>query len=533
MFMLPDTMGTQNDVFTRRLTTLIPQAGDGICPTVSQYNETISASYTAWSKHVFNAKQQRPGGFSAADGLLDLVQRVPDFRAHPSHAFSIHEGTSPLMRYALEWMTTEDSTCKRPVKRTYHYQILGRRQPLVCRLLNGAEDGFPSLGLPADQMKHFTRLVLAWAFILSSRWVDILTAAGEEVSMTLQDNVDGEGFWEVIIEQQWEAMMTRGQDTFYAPWSIQRHVLNPELVRCPGKARLLSTSTNQPRGSPTSLRAFNSLEAFCLSEGVTKDCSAAALALVLMFPEHSAGSITLPPLVAIGREGHGPRTAEALYLEDIYDCLGRCITMSCCKEGIASLLCSGLFEPRIPCNLIGAHLAGIGRAIEHVRKNPEGLAQVLTGLIPRASSLWLAAIRIGQANTILDYALGGMPPINLLMASWLGIPQSFVQTGHDQISSRDGFIPRALEFTTMYFVESNANIPITPSPPFGETAVSQMNLDTRQHLFHNHRPLQAVTYWILRTEELYAVQTNLLSERLNLRLPSIPRASAGESCKTE
>lgn len=176
------------------------------------------------------------------------------------------------------------------------------------------------------------------------------------------------------------------------------------------------SNINKAKALPNSLCAFQFLEKFCLSEGITKNCTAMALAVVLMFPKHRAGPIKLPPLVATARIHSSPNVEEKYY-KGLSRCVSRCITLSCCDEGVASLLCSGFFEPKMPCNLIGAHLLGVRKAIEPVRNNPKLFARLMVKQNPKGSSLWLAAIWMGRASKILDSALGGMPPISLPVTS--------------------------------------------------------------------------------------------------------------------
>ena len=220
-------MATQEDFITRRTRTQSPQPGDGICPTATQHNDTATASYKIWAKLLSEAKEST-GNLHIADDLLELLQRIPELYAHHRKAFLIHDEPYPQLKYALEWVTTTDSTCEQPIKRTYHYQTLGVLRPLTCEYSDTLEDTLPWPGLQADQMKHLSRLIWAWAFILSSRWVEILNTAGEKALMNQSENINRENFWEVVIGRQWQATMTRGDKTFYAPWCIERHAVAPE-----------------------------------------------------------------------------------------------------------------------------------------------------------------------------------------------------------------------------------------------------------------------------------------------------------------
>ena len=241
--------------------------------------------------------------------------------------------------------------------------------------------------------------------------------------------------------------------------------------------------------APASTEISRLLEAFCLSKMITNQCATAALALVLMLPEFESCLIELPPFrntKDIDPSQCGTRNV----CSDLSGYLGKCIMLSCCAEGITSLLCSTFFDPTVPCNLIGPHTQGIREALEPVRDNPILLARLLAKQNPAFSGFWLAAIWTGRATKIIDCALNGMPPINLLVASWAGVPQSFIQMGYYPVSTRKAYIPRATEFSTLCLIDSEASIPMTPSPPFGETAVTNLNLDIRRHVGHDHRPLR-------------------------------------------
>lgn len=251
-----------------------------------------------------------------------------------------------------------------------------------------------------------------------------------------------------------------------------------------------------------------------------------ALAVVMMFPGHEDGPIKLQPVAALEGTQHAPDFDEKYY-KQLFSYLGRCITLSCCDEGTASLLCSRFFEPSVPCNLVGSHLLGVRNAIEPVRNDPRVFARLMMGHNP-VNCLWLAAIWTGQVGKVLESALGGMPPISVPVASWTGVPQSFVQIGYHPRLTR--CMARAWEFSTIYLINDDANIPFTPSPPFGRVTTSDISLDVRRHLLHNHKPMLAKTYWVFDTGEMGLAQEQPeIIEQPILSLPSIARAHAKSS----
>lgn len=304
-------------------------------------------------------------------------------------------------------------------------------------------------------------------------------------------------------------------------------------VRSPLPRAYRAPSVHEIQVQLGSLGAFQILRHFCLSAGVTKECATMALAVVLMFPEHRDGPIKLPALAAPD-DSHCSTGVDERFYERLSRCLGRCITLSCCNEGIASLLCSQFFEPKVPCNLIGAHLSGVRKAVEPVVSDSDLFARLMVRRNPRISPLWLAATWSGKASKLLVNVWGGLPPISVPMASWTGALQSFVQVGYHSISDRNDFIPRTREFSAIYLVHSDAGIPPTPSPPFGEIAMSDISLDIRRHLAHDHKPMQSTTYWIFGAEELYPAQNKReIIEPPMSRVPRIARASNNDSFQTK
>jgi len=150
---------------------------------------TMIRQQKIWAKLLSEVKESTCN-LHIADDLLKLLQRIPGLYAHHGKAFLIHDEPYPQLKYALEWVTTIDSTCEQPIKRTYHYLTLGVLEPLTCEYSDALEDTLPWPGLQAVQMKHLSRLIWAWAYILSSRWVEILNMAGEKALMNQSENIN-------------------------------------------------------------------------------------------------------------------------------------------------------------------------------------------------------------------------------------------------------------------------------------------------------------------------------------------------------
>lgn len=93
---------------------------------------------------------------------------------------------------------------------------------MVYEFLDASETCPHWPGIKADQMTYFSYLTFAWAYILSSRWVEVFKNAGEKPSMQQSEKIDSNNFWKVIAGQWWQATIIRGGITFYAPWCLMR-----------------------------------------------------------------------------------------------------------------------------------------------------------------------------------------------------------------------------------------------------------------------------------------------------------------------
>ena len=242
---------------------------------------------------------------------------------------------------------------------------------------------------------------------------------------------------------------------------------------------------------------------FCVAENLAEEC-AAALVIALMLPAYQLRLVKIPHL-AIPRNTCAIQGHQYDYYRKLFDCVDSCITLSCTEEGIRSLLCSVFFEPEVPCNLVGAHLLGVKSATQSINNNSRLAALLIARRVPKIYPLWAAATWIEGTSVVFAYTIKGLPPICIPVAIWTDTLQSFVQVQYPLTASRPGFVSRAREYSTSYFVNPGFVLPCTPSPPFGETTTSNLSLEVRAHLEHEHRPLKCNTYWMLRGDKRLAV----------------------------
>ena len=244
-------------------------------------------------------------------------------------------------------------------------------------------------GIGADRANYLSYLIFGWTYVFSCRWAEILQDTGEEVLLRQSEELNHHNFWEVVAGPHWQANIVRGENTFHAPWSLAASDAAPRYAQ-KLSFYLNSTLTQDLRTqllevSPNSSFAFDIFVDYCKSEDVTRECIA-ALAIVLTLPERNDSPFMLPCLETPLRLDAAQGQNDDCY-KSLFDCLSSCITLSCSFEGIDSLLCGVFFEPTVPCNLVGAHLLGIMKAIKPLQSDPRILAPLMAKKCPKVSPL--------------------------------------------------------------------------------------------------------------------------------------------------
>jgi hypothetical protein len=146
----------------------------------------------------------------------------------------------------------------------------------------------------------------------------------------------------------------------------------------------------------------------------------------------------------------------------------------------------------VPCNLVGAQWLGVRKALRQSHGDLQRLATAIAARAPKLSVLWLAVFWTEgeQIDDIFESPLSPLATTNLLVASWTGTIQSFLQVRYHNMTDRPELIPRTWEFSTAYFARPDVLNPFARAPPFGLTKLSNTNLEVRQHLDHHHIPSQ-------------------------------------------
>lgn len=164
-------------------------------------------------------------------------------------------------------------------------------------------------------------LVLAWSYILSARWAEIMPGEASLVyTSSMADTIgredppkgpsespmptlDIEGacpaearWWAAILAegQGWKATLSLDGDTLFGPWSFKHQPSNPFLIRKDLAFQNGSAVAYESAAPPSCLKALHFLDSFCLDRNIA-DQSQAALAAVLLMPSYrTAKGLQLP-----------------------------------------------------------------------------------------------------------------------------------------------------------------------------------------------------------------------------------------------
>ncbi|PIG88745.1 hypothetical protein AARAC_000503 [Aspergillus arachidicola] len=441
--------------------------GDGVCPTTVEFNHCCQSKTDDWKNAAASHLEGTECFQYYLSAFLGLFENIPPFYHCPPGAVNISGRPKSflVLKSSLQVKTTEDSNCNKPQKSIDYLQCLGSPAPVKYRTKaeTKLEAAIPVCAKPL-RSGYFTNIVLAWSYIISCRWVEILQQAGEESQILHEHGMQVEdSFWDIVTQGYWVARAEKFKGVFYSPWMVRRE------------------GSRNKRGDrkpviPNSSLAFDILLGFCLLEGLEGEFLAGFASVLILTSRHAPPPKFAPPIMI----ARAPMRSDAL----------------------DSLLCSTFFDPCVPCNFIGAASLGVKKALSIVDKiDNRQLLFAVTNIKPHLSLLWAAAVCNDHVTSFLNMALRSLPPICLVTAFCTNTAQSFLQIAYPVRDPEDVITSRALEFQTSYFCRPELPIPWSPAPPFGTTSVGNLSLEVRAHLAHIHRPISWRLYWVLNSGE--------------------------------
>jgi hypothetical protein len=279
---------------------------DDIRLSADEFRRIYEQSFRTWSA-LRHAAIEQPG---LPPSYLDISNVFREYPSFPRDLCLKHVKYAKHSQvYATghsTWASTQPD-CKHGLA-PFHQQVqigVVARKPIQLSVANTPGIRWDTWFSPGDQ-NYLAILILAWAYILSARWVEVMSKdvrtslvyksskADDYIPDThtiplpnhlhlpvdMKDaGLDEARWWTAVLApcQGWQATMLIGQDTFVAPWSI----LLQSAYRF-----VLSTNSNfhsDPVTFPSSSEALRFLANFCLRRNIA-DQSQAALAAALLFP---------------------------------------------------------------------------------------------------------------------------------------------------------------------------------------------------------------------------------------------------------
>ncbi|AEO59751.1 hypothetical protein MYCTH_2308269 [Thermothelomyces thermophilus ATCC 42464] len=480
---------------------------NAVQPSASTFRDYYAKGYRAWQRLHRKAA-------SSIEFPTNLVDFEHACSRHPylHSSVKLEPGYNYYAKGTSTWRPSNgDGTCDlRPFQRPYSLPVTAHRPIPVS--VEPSPERFPTWF--AAQESHLGVLTLAWAYVLSARWAEIVPGAtGPEYtdscaiwknSGTASADLCARGipvdigpasdraarWWAAILapHQGWTSGIRHEDRLRPAPWSTN-------LVQT-GRSFLLSrtSTTETPRNiSPPSFRdAAYYISTYSAHHGA-EDLSRAAFAAALMLPSASRfkSTISLPaPQLTTNYSGRKQPSSwvptAPPWGDDVHQ-LDRLLTLSC-NNFTQSLLSSVIFEPGIPCNVCGAWIQGAFAVLdsEPVKANLQVLTFTLMARNPKLGFLWLGATLLGIHNFILQGMRAVLYPVDLTLAGWTDTLMSFIQepvSDLTDIALADGAITRADECRLMFLSQSldHTNPPIVPFQPFGMTALADCNLEVQEH----------------------------------------------------
>ena len=382
---------------------------------------------------------------------------------------------------------------------------VARKDPILLSISDLAHTDFYSTSWFVSQNDYLVILVLAWAYILSARWAEIMPPP---CSLTYTDSLakhydttikSDSSQPSIVVDigpaspkeaRWWAAVLAKGQgwqansrSSFSSPWSL-RVESNPQFLLYPE----LTVSLCQGPASTFS-EALGFLNTFCKRHNII-DQSHAALAAVLLLPYMGHKTLQLPcPNIGTQKE-----SSEGL-IDNHTDLslppaipggqhLDRLLTLSCKINGIRPLLLSVFYEHSIECNAITPWFQGTLAAIKSLAgENPSILGRMCMERRPEVACMWLGSTILGLQQELLQHIKYGQIPIDLECAAWTKTIQSFIQQPVSRPFVVDGYIQRADECRLLFLYQSrnHTRVPICQWKPFGTTPKNDVDLEVQVH----------------------------------------------------
>ncbi|KAJ5940731.1 hypothetical protein N7516_000899 [Penicillium verrucosum] len=496
---------------------------DALRPSKEAFGYTLRASYQLWSTH-----------FNTSDSLLplecidlkSLLKDTPAFLADgliPSD--KVFSFACAKVRDKLEikgqsrWQTTKaGADCITPSKVIPLGLPLGVAEARKVELSKDVPlSKWPGVrGISGyDKGNYIAVLFLAWAYILSAKWAELLDCSEkhhcstkysfetcQEPEVSVQPEVievdlpPGASeaeivWWNAILSgtPAWKICVEYESERFVSPWSVS---LGGAISMRAKHGINLQSITYKP---PSPATAFQYLTRFCEHHRLYAQCTAALSASFFTRDSFLRKPRTLPiPRPTKNPEYHYTQTAPqsiSALISEHEKLLPYYMTLSS-EMWLTTLpaLKSTFFNPDIPCNLVSAWQNPAFAVINPIIKQ-NNIPRLLHGLSarqPRVASLWLGAAIMGRSSTYLKQCEQGMTAPSLEAEAWMGVTTTFMTQPPGTYDTDADFVRREDECRLLFLAtptDGSYNHGYVTSwqwKPFGSTKICDTDISLREHL---------------------------------------------------
>ncbi|KAI5865634.1 hypothetical protein GGS23DRAFT_436269 [Durotheca rogersii] len=480
---------------------------DAVRPSEEAFKAMYERGYRTWAALWEAAAADN---HLALDHLTNLGSVFPNHPSFPgSLAVDKSFSNTVTVRGTTIWDTTRGPCDLSPFQEEVVVQVASSCPTTIVFV----SDLRPPMMFPSyfgRENNHVPVLVLAWAYILSARWAELIpTAYSPDYSSHQARLSDGRGrkgledgcdsiivdvgdvdegaarWWTAILaaDSGWSASIRSNTGVLLcSPWSIRTQP-GPTFVISANIQSRSSVANHHPASLGSALRY---LSEYCRLHGIAEQ-SQAALTAALLIPvakfDNKRIKLPYPRLPPKASRGQARTQALPSWDGELRQ-LDRLLTLSCNSRGVKTLLNSIFFEPGVACNICGAWLQGSFAFLDSDKaKDPYTLLRTFIKRDPDLGFLWFGAFITGAEERCLQEARMGWWKVDISAAAWTGTHVSFIQevilkapSAHD-ISRAD-----ECRLTYLSHEQDHAVPPLFPFAPFGYTAMEDTDLDVRRHV---------------------------------------------------
>ena len=400
-----------------------------------------------------------------------------------------------------------------------------------------------------DEGNYIVVLFLAWAYILSARWSELLCRSPEHRCMITSKKVtprceaplpqssievdigddatdDEVRWWEAVLSasEGWSMTTVYNGRTYVSPWAL--------TISGATELRTKQSSNAETR-PPSPHRAVGYLARFCCYKRLYGQCSAAlSAALCIHFVWTKSISLPAPQISATSSCPLELPYSPSIHTYEHYGLLSCYMMLSCDVKGIRSLLHTAFFNPDIECNLVVTWMSAAFAVIDPVTQ--EGsivkLLEIFARRLPKLAPLWLGAILADNVKA-LGLIMNRCVAVELHAAAWTDTIGSFITLTSGLSDGK--VIRREDECPLLHIIGcgSYARLPVWPWKPFGETLLNDSELEAQKNAQCNCHCLEyQAWYWELadgKDLEAHGADAHQPGDNVT-QIDSVPKSSPSQ-----